>query len=259
MTRERCFVHYVIDGDTFDCRLKNGREVRVRLLGIDTLEVKHGRKGRDECHGPAAERAMAALVRNKWVTLRSSTKARSGSRLARFVFVKRNGRWLDVGKTLLALGHAVQFTRVAESALAKSYNRVAAYARRRGRRIWDTNSCGKGPAAQLRLKVNYAEKRGSLNTEFVEIRNVGTNTVNLKGWILRTMLHVHFYRFKRNTYLRPGSTLLLHTGKGQDRAGHSYWGRNKQVWLHPRPNGYGNAAYLIDPEENFRFWSVYHG
>ena len=39
-----CKVVRVYDGDTFKCKLKNGEEVKVRLIGIDTPESRKNRK-----------------------------------------------------------------------------------------------------------------------------------------------------------------------------------------------------------------------
>ncbi len=39
-----CRVVKVYDGDTFRCRLKNGEEVKVRLIGVDTPESRPNRK-----------------------------------------------------------------------------------------------------------------------------------------------------------------------------------------------------------------------
>ncbi len=42
--RVPCKVVKVYDGDTFKCRLENGEEVKVRLIGIDTPESRRNRK-----------------------------------------------------------------------------------------------------------------------------------------------------------------------------------------------------------------------
>ncbi len=42
--RVLCTVVKVYDGDTFRCRLDNGEEVKVRLIGIDTPESRRNRK-----------------------------------------------------------------------------------------------------------------------------------------------------------------------------------------------------------------------
>jgi len=42
--RVPCTVVRVYDGDTFKCKLENGEEVKVRLIGIDTPESRRNRK-----------------------------------------------------------------------------------------------------------------------------------------------------------------------------------------------------------------------
>ncbi|WP_457600630.1 thermonuclease family protein [Hydrogenivirga sp.] len=42
--RVPCTVVKVYDGDTFKCRLEDGEEVKVRLIGIDTPESRRNRK-----------------------------------------------------------------------------------------------------------------------------------------------------------------------------------------------------------------------
>ena len=42
--RAKCVVVRVYDGDTFKCRLDNGEEVKVRLIGIDTPESRRNKK-----------------------------------------------------------------------------------------------------------------------------------------------------------------------------------------------------------------------
>ena len=40
----KCTVTRVYDGDTFRCKLENGEEIKVRLIGIDTPESRRNRK-----------------------------------------------------------------------------------------------------------------------------------------------------------------------------------------------------------------------
>jgi endonuclease YncB( thermonuclease family) len=260
---EKCKVHYVIDGDTFDCKvLKTNKEVRVRLLGIDTLEVRHGDEGHDECHGPQAEVVMRRLVLGKVVSLRATFKATSGhGRIARYVFVRRNGKWVDVGKTLLGMGHAVQFTRVKENPLAMTYNKVANYARKHGKNIWNKNFCGKGPAGKLSLGINFNKKNEPTNSEYVSVKNVGKGSVRLDGWVLRPMLHVNSFTFPKKTILKAGDTILVRSGRGKASRNTFYWPLiRKYTQLFPSPNpttGYAPAVYLIDTKGNFRAWRVY--
>jgi hypothetical protein len=67
----------------------------------------------------------------------------------------------------------------------------------------------------------------SLITEYVQLKNVSTRTVN---------------RFASNFYLRPGATVTIRTGKGTNTTTTRYWGRSSYVW-----NNTGDKAYLRTP------------
>jgi len=262
--RERCLVEHISDGDTVTCKIltpkaKKGKIVRVRLLGIDTLEVKHGSIGNDECHGPAAEKVIRKYVEKKVISLRSSIDSRSGERLARFIYVysKQQRKWIDVGAQLLAQGHAVQFTRYHEIANAAKYNVLAAKARAARKNIWDPNKCGKGPAAKLTLHVTVGNTTNP-NDEWVTITNVDTRAVNLGGWKIRKSLHIVEVTFPPSVVIPAGGSLRVYSGKGTNGDGKFYLRIGHKIWPRPMPNRHiKTAVYLKDRFGNFRFWHVY--
>lgn len=60
-TRTAGVVSYVFDGDTVGVELRDGREVRVRFLGISAPEMPHpGKPG--ECYGQEATRHLEQLL-----------------------------------------------------------------------------------------------------------------------------------------------------------------------------------------------------
>jgi P pilus assembly chaperone PapD len=81
----------------------------------------------------------------------------------------------------------------------------------------------------------------SLNTEYVQLKNVTTRTYNLYGWTVRDAAG-YVYRFSSNYYLRPGYTVTIRTGKGTNTTTTRYWGRSWYVW-----NNTGDKAYLRTP------------
>jgi micrococcal nuclease len=97
-----CERPWVSDGDTLSCRNISGR---IRLLGIDAPELAgHCNPGR-RCtpgNGPAAKRALIAMVRGGRVTVRPQGRDVYDRVLAR---VSVNG--VDVSCRMVALGHAV--------------------------------------------------------------------------------------------------------------------------------------------------------
>jgi len=89
----RAYCDYVVDGDTINVVLQDGSKRRVRLMGIDTPEVKHGRRGRDEPGGKEAKEFVRNLCEDRTVYLnvddeRSTDKY--GRMLAVVYAVKKN-------------------------------------------------------------------------------------------------------------------------------------------------------------------------
>lgn len=63
--------------------------------------------------------------------------------------------------------------------------------------------------------------------------------MTLTGWTLRDADR-HVYRF--GTFrLRPGRTVTVHTGSGDDSRKHLFWGMDNYVW-----NNDGDTAILKD-------------
>jgi hypothetical protein len=101
-----------------------------------------------------------------------------------------------------------------------------------------------------------------VNDEWVQVRNVGTETVDISGWTLRDSGNQGAYVFPGGSYLTPGDYRVVHTGKGTATkpnqrdvyAGNSYR-------LYPASNKknalLGDGAYLLDRYSNYRFWREY--
>jgi len=100
-----------------------------------------------------------------------------------------------------------------------------------------------GPAIQI-TKLYYDSPGSdtgsttSLNAEWVRLTNKRTYSINLKYWTLRDRAG-HVYRFGGDFWLRPGSNVYVHTGKGTNNSSNRYWGRSWYVW-----NNTGDTAYL---------------
>lgn len=97
----------VADGDTITVEL-DGRQERVRYIGIDAPEVADARGGTPaECGGDAARAANAALVGGRAVVLERDTSDRDRfGRLLRHAWVVEAGGWVLVGERLVATGVA---------------------------------------------------------------------------------------------------------------------------------------------------------
>ncbi|MEV6811533.1 lamin tail domain-containing protein [Micromonospora sp. NPDC051296] len=78
----------------------------------------------------------------------------------------------------------------------------------------------------------------SLNAEWVRLTNRRSSTINLKNWTLRDKAN-HVYKFSGDFKLAKGKSVVIHTGKGTNTAGHRYWGSGNYIW-----NNTGDIAYL---------------
>jgi micrococcal nuclease len=98
----------VIDGDTLAARLTDGREITVRLIGIDTPEtVKPGTPV--ECGGPEARDAMRQLAEGQEVSLVSDPTQDSVDQFGRSLFYVGRSDGVDVGEALVRAGWAEVF------------------------------------------------------------------------------------------------------------------------------------------------------
>jgi len=112
-------VTQVIDGDTIDVRV-DGKDERVRLIGIDTPETQYAPQG-EECYGAEASDFARTLLSDTSVQLvPDSTQAKRdvNGRILAYVTME-DGQ--DVGEFLIVEGYAREYT------YAEAYGKQAAY------------------------------------------------------------------------------------------------------------------------------------
>ncbi|MGW3847045.1 lamin tail domain-containing protein [Streptomyces fagopyri] len=68
----------------------------------------------------------------------------------------------------------------------------------------------------------------SLNGEWVQIKNTGSTSVSLKGWILKDVSN-HRYTFP-SVSIGAGRTMKVHTGSGTDTTADKFQHRRAYVW-----------------------------
>jgi len=89
------------------------------------------------------------------------------------------------------------------------------------------------PAVQI-VKVWYdspgADRRSnaSLNAEYVTLKNTTARTIQMEDWILRDKTG-YKYRFL-GFALRPGKTVTVRSGSGNDGSSSVFWNRRQYVW-----------------------------
>lgn len=93
------------------------------------------------------------------------------------------------------------------------------------------------------VNINYESKNENdnenPNVEWVEIKNTGSTSINLKGFSLEDRAN-HKFVFP-NFILAPGKIVKVYSGEGTPNSSSLYWGSNTAIW-----NNTGDTAYLYD-------------
>lgn len=92
------------------------------------------------------------------------------------------------------------------------------------------------------VNINYdapGDDNKNPNGEWVEIKNTGSTSVNLKGFILEDEAH-HKFIFP-DFVLGAGKTVKVYSGSGTPNSSSLYWGSNSAIW-----NNDGDVAKLYD-------------
>ncbi|NYI47854.1 micrococcal nuclease [Nocardioides aromaticivorans] len=130
-------VAYVLDGDTVQVTTDDGRDVRVRFLGISAPEIPHpGKPG--ECYGQAATRHLKQLLpAGTHVTLVSDPTQDDVDTYGRWLrYVQVSGR--DIGAAQIRAGAAGARDSSMPVLRRDSYAQLEAAARNRQAGMWST-------------------------------------------------------------------------------------------------------------------------
>ncbi|KAB7708206.1 thermonuclease [Bacillus aerolatus] len=159
-------VFYVVDGDTFDIKLPNGKEERIRMTLVDTPETKHPRLG-VQPFGPEASAFTKKVLMNKKVTLEFDVQERDRyGRILAYV-------WLDgkmVNEQLIAKGLARTAVFPPNTKYVDRFEKVQKEAREQKVGIW--------------LVENYVTDRGYntiLEKEKIDAVTDPTGKCRIKG------------------------------------------------------------------------------
>jgi micrococcal nuclease len=266
-------VVFVADGDTIDVRIAGVGVKRIRMTGINAMELTHYSHTRSlrrgKCHGVAAADRLEDLLREGHNRVRLAAQhasSHSGTRrIRRQVSVKIGGRWVDTGAVLMSEGYTLFLSNPVEWAWNQRYSQLAREAAFRGIRVWNPRGCGGAGAArqaQLDMQLNY-DADGSdfenVNGEWARITNNSSFPVALRHWTFRDSSALT-YRFPRHARIPANASIVLHMGRGRNGGGTYYWGLRTPPFQnpdnHPR-RAVGDGAYLFDPRGNLRAWVMY--
>jgi micrococcal nuclease len=240
----------VVDGDTVRVRYRNGSRETVRLLGVDTPEVR-GETTPGEFEGVPDTEAGRRCLRAHGDRASAYARERLAGRTVRLGFDDAEGRrgfydrllayvYVDgrqFNYELVVEGHA----RLYDGRFLERERYAAAEARARstGRGLWSCAAAGPATTADtgagtVALRVTVAadapgNDNENLDEEYVVLHNGGAEPLDLGGWTVADEAD-HRYTFPAGTTLDPGASLTLHTGTGRDGDGHYYWGRSSAVW-----------------------------
>lgn len=245
----------------------------VRLIGVQTTETMHFGAGTNWCHSVKATEALGSMVLHKQVQLRSMyANSTNGDRPLRSVFYpyKRadgSTAYANVQEKLIQRGHGMWFPQTVEWRHNLYYHQLQNQAVAAGRNIWDKTFCGSGPHQQAKLKVmvrwdaNGADDKNR-NGEYVIIRNDNaTQGVPLGGWHVRDT-STKVFTFPSQARVPAGGEVRVHVGNGTNVNSGTrrdfYWNLSKSLFGNVDwSRSFGDGAYLLDPDGDFRAWSTY--
>jgi endonuclease YncB( thermonuclease family) len=128
----------VIDVDTINVRLENGKSERVRLIGIDSPE-------RGSCWSSQATSETRALAQGEHVTLRGDASQATRDRYGRLLAYVWLPGGLDLGYQLIVGGHAKVYVYGKPFKRLSAYRNGEAFGRTRG--LWKCGNKKPAPAA----------------------------------------------------------------------------------------------------------------
>jgi len=100
------------------------------------------------------------------------------------------------------------------------------------------------PEVDIPVEIVSIVGAGTLNAEWVIVRNAGGESLSLAGWQLKDENRNEF--IFPNLTLNTGGAVQVHTISGTNTVIDLYWGLGDPVW------GSGEEAQLLDPSGNVR-------
>ena len=100
------------------------------------------------------------------------------------------------------------------------------------------------PQVDIPVEIVSIVGAGTLNAEWVVVRNAGTEPLSLAGWQLKDS-NRNVFTFP-NLTLNSGGAVQIHSTSGTNTVIDLYWGETEPVWQS------GEEAQLLDPSGNMR-------
>ena len=265
-------VTFVADGDTIDVRIPGVGSRRVRVTGINAMEMtrfsRQPARRRGACHALEATGRLEGLLEQGGGRVRLAAQdpdSVTGGRLRRQVSTRIGGSWVDVGRVLVAEGLALWLPNGVEYAWNRTYKRLSEQAAARRRGLFDADACGRGPAPAVRPELELrwdapGDDRLRPDGEWARIGNPSPRPLHLGGWWFRDSSARRF-TFPAGSVVPPDGSVTLHVGRGDGDERDLYWGLPAPAFENPSGGrrAMGDGGYLFDPRGNLRAWAIYPG
>ena len=143
---ENASVIHITDGDTVIVEMSNGTQETIRIIGIDTPEMRGGQSKGPECFAKEATNALLQLIDGANVTLVSdpSSDRDSYERLLRYIHVDN----IDVGAHMISEGFAGHFPWF-DHARKDSYTTLHTKAKKQRKGLWKECEVTEGEGREL--------------------------------------------------------------------------------------------------------------
>lgn len=154
----------VYDGDTLTVEI-DGQEEKIRIIGIDTPEIKKGSK--KTCRGKTVANLAKSLLEGKEVLLLRDGKTEnrdSFGRLLRYVKIREK---LDYGFLMVLLGNAEIYEKE-DFSKRDLYEKFQERAIKRKRGVWSEKCVAENASVNEVEENNSEEKTESGNTENID-------------------------------------------------------------------------------------------
>ncbi len=227
---------HAFDGDSMEVEV-DGRTEEIRLVGINAPEG-------DECFGDEARDALIDLIADRDLVLVKGSRddIDQYGRFLRHVYVDDE----NVNGRMLADGDAV--TLQGDHRYNHEFVEIGNLAAEAELGMWAPDACGPAPPPGAMISGVEHDPPGPdderLNDEYVVIANEGSKPLNLAGWTLRDESSRNRYSF-RDINLKPGETVTVRTGCGEDRSDTVFWCSERSIWSND-----GDTVILQDRHGN---------
>ena len=263
-------VKAVDDGDTLDVHVRGAGMERIRITGINAMEMtvynRNPAKQQGDCHAVEATALLTSLVRRSHHRVRVLSLdrlTRSRHRPVRAVQVFIRGSWHDVGNLMISRGLALWLPNRREWAWNGQYSFIAQQAASRGVGLWNSTACGTGLDDFIPIRVQvHPNARGNdtihVNGEWITVTNLGTVDLPLGGWWIRDS-GLRRFTIPYGVFLSPGTSIRVRVGKGDDDFDTFHWGLRAPIFENASggPKYMGDGAYLFDPHGDIRAYDMY--